>query len=130
MSRLVGYGLGEIADRLTILSLKLLYGLAAGKPTAHFAQEYDALFEQFWARGPYAAGVFDQTLHLAAVNAALWQAEDEMRVFAQCIFTLSEERVEEVADLGLRIQKLNDQRAALVAQINTLAGDTAGPEKL
>ena len=124
--RLVNYGCGEMADRLTILALKLLIGKEQGKPTDHFRNERNALITQLNARetcGPWLEHLFE----LSAVNAALWHAEDdlrELRAESSGVTTLR------AGTLAFRIQELNDQRAALVGLINEKAGDGTTQEKL
>lgn len=125
--RLVNYGPGEIADRLTILALKILHGGAAGKAIDHFVQERNALLTQIRSRELNSAW-FEYVLELGAVNAALWQKEDTLRGY----------RTEKWGDLphgeivacAFRIQELNDRRAELVTLINTNTGDFVGAEKV
>ncbi len=130
--RLVNYGPGEISDRLTILSLKLLYGEDAGKPTTHFRDERNALVTEIRARSLNGRW-FESVLELAAVNAALWHAEDAMRLLRK---REAEDHTQEtfyldVCRVAFRIQGLNDQRAGLVERINKDSGDHhGGPEKL
>lgn len=122
MSRLHDPGPGEILDRLTILARKLVEGWLKRVTTAHWAEEYAALT----AASPGWTGVLDLVLELAAVNAALWQAEDELR-------RLREQDVPHQGvgyRLAVRIQQLNDRRAELITLINTHAGINRGPEKL
>ena len=133
--RLVNYGAGEMSDRLTILALKLLYGLDAGKDVKHFRDERNALLVQIRART--LNGVwFEQVLDLGATNAALWQAEDHLRGRRRAVEHEEDEGViaahyAEAGRLAFRIQALNDQRAALIERINQDAGDAgSGKEKL
>jgi hypothetical protein len=132
MARLVNIGAGEVTDRLTILSLKILHGRAAGKPTDHFARERDVLLTQIRAR-TLNGSWFAQVLELAAVNAALWQAEEALRALRRDLQPGGAKDGNGWGDAGLlavRIQDLNDQRAALVASINTHTGECDGAEKL
>lgn len=122
--RLINYGTGEILDRLTILSLKLLYGDQAGKDTSHFRNERNALVVKINAGKGFPV---EQGLELAAVNAALWQAEDEIREYRRNAANIDPLTV---ADVAFRIQALNDRRAELIAQINASTGEAAGQEKL
>jgi hypothetical protein len=128
--RLVNYGPGEIADRLTILALKVLHGSAAGKPVDHFEKERNALLTQL--RGRELAGSwFEHVLELGAVNAALWQAEDALREYRAADTALtSATHLKPVVDLAFRIQELNDRRAELVMLINVNTGDHTGMEKV
>lgn len=122
--RLVNIGPGEIVDRLTILALKILYGGQQGKDVAHFETERNALLVQLRGR-ELNAGWFEQVLGLAAVNAALWQAEDKLRDLRT-----GASNAEAVAALAFRIQELNDERARLIETINKATGDHKGSEKL
>lgn len=124
MSRLINPGLGDQVDRLTILSLKILYGELAGKDTTHFANERAALIVQVNARSG-SASWYELGLQLHATNAALWQAEDELRGYRG-----DGGPIKEAALCAFRIQDLNDRRAQLIQQINTRVGDNLGEEKL
>ena len=134
MSRLVNIGVGEMIDRLTILSLKILVGRERRKDVTHFETEQTALFQQignlrFTLTGSGFAVAFSE---LAAVNGQLWQAEDQLRAWRgeQKSGVALEVNWELIVTCAFRIQDLNDRRAALVRQINQLAGDVAEPEKL
>ncbi len=123
--KLVNYGVGEISDRLTILALKILFGAAAGKEVGHFRNEQVALLTQIRGRTLNAAW-FEAYTELAAVNAALWHAEDDLRGYRQ---KTTEYHEHGVVALAFQIQTLNDQRAACVEKINKDAGDFGGVEK-
>ena len=126
--RLINPGAGEITDRLTILALKILIGTEQGKETKHFQNERTALLTKLGAQTLNGAW-FAQVLELAAVNAALWHAEDDLRVLRGQV-SFAEHDWMTAAEIGIRIQSLNDQRAALVQQINEKTGDALGSEKL
>jgi hypothetical protein len=134
MSRLINYGPGEICDRLTILSLKILYGSEAGREVTHFQTEQTALLQQ--VRSRTLNGVwFEQVLQLAAVNAALWRAEDALRSARKqhAEIVANPKQLQELVDIVLvafGIQDLNDKRAQLVQQINRESGEATGQEKL
>ena len=128
MSRLVNFGLGEICDRVSILSLKILHGESKSVDTQHFSQERAALMVKLVAResGRWVEHLCD----LAAVNAAIWQAEDEIRGRREAITREQDEGVLAehhycAGTLGLKIATLNDRRASLVAAINALVGEKA-----
>ena len=124
--KLVNYGAGELTDRLTILALKLLFGVEAGKDIAHFKTERTALLGQIRART--LNGIwFERVLDLAAVNGALWHAEDDLREIRS--HDPNGGLMEAAGRLGCRIQGLNDQRATLITQINKDAGDSEAREK-
>lgn len=132
MARLIDPGLGEICDRLTILSLKILHGGQRGKRVEHFTSEQTALLQQVRSRTLNAVW-FDKVLELAAVNAALWQAEDQLRAYRQDakVGAVGVEALwEDAAICAFRIQELNDQRAGLIKAINQDVGDSNGEEKL
>lgn len=125
MGRLVGYGPGEIVDRLSILSLKILHGNQAGKNTKHFADEQEALIECTPNH------VSPDFMALGDVNCDLWKAEDELRDWrSRTANTTIEQFCVPIAALAFRIQDLNDRRAALIEKINAASGETSGPEKL
>jgi hypothetical protein len=122
--RLINYGVGEIADRLTILSLKILYGTEAAKDTKHFLDERNALLAQLRSR-ELNGGWFEHVLELAAVNGRLWQSEDDLRGMRTAKLADGY-----AAELAFRIQGLNDRRAELVNLINKVTGEHRGDEKL
>lgn len=127
MPRLVNIGVGEIVDRLTILSLKILYSGQADKPIDHFENERTALMVMLRGRtldGPW----FEQVLALSAINGALWRAEDEMRTHREEGQTTKNR--DDIIECAFRIQELNDERARLVETINKATGDHLGSEKL
>lgn len=125
--RLVNPGAGEIADRFTVVALKVLFGEAAGKDASHFRTEWATLLTKLNTRevGPW----LGQLVELGAVNAALWHAEDDLRAYRESGAATHDER-DAVVDLAFRIQALNDHRARLVGEINKAAGEHLGAEKL
>jgi hypothetical protein len=142
--RLINYGAGEIADRLTILSLKLHHAERDNKPLDHFRNEYTALLTKLKA-GNGISGYVEALLELATVNGRLWDAEDELRAFRNDPpregipmtgsmgpygIPGSHKHWVDVATCAFKIQTLNDRRAELVAEINTQTGEHRGPEKL
>lgn len=131
--RLVNPGTGEISDRLTILALKIRAGGDAGKDVTHFEVERAALLTKIHAR-TLNAQWFDAFVELGAVNAFLWQAEDDLRGHRANLTPVDAKEgiriYHTVAHLAVRIQELNDRRAALIEQINKEAGDPAEKEKL
>lgn len=129
MSRLVNPGAGDISDRLTILSLKILYATEAGKDASFFKTEKASLLVLIRAR-TLNAKWFEAYTELSAVNAALWQAEDDLREWRAVEHRGDHLAQGSIADLACQIQAWNDQRAALIDQINKEAGDQLGTEKL
>lgn len=126
MGKLINVGPGEQCDRLTVLSLKVLFGTDAGKDVAHFERERSVLLTQVRAR----AATLDlgPVLELAAVNSALWHAEDDLRSLRGAVPT--DAVMVQAGLLAFRIQDLNDQRAKLVGEINARSGEASGEEKL
>ena len=125
--RLINFGLGEISDRLSILALKLLFGEAKGQDCTTFQTERTALLQQIRSRTPNGKW-FEAYTDLAAVNAALWHAEDDLRNLR----TIQDkpEIQGTLARLAVGIQELNDRRATLVQQINKESGDGEHKEKI
>jgi len=117
--------LGEILDRLTILSLKVLHGRQAGKAVGHFEEEQRVLATLECAKRPHGLSHLP-LLDLAAVNAALWHAEDDLREYRIKVREFDEHAALAVA---FRIQDLNDQRACLIQEINKASGEWQGAEK-
>lgn len=133
MSRLIGYGPGEISDRLSILSLKILHA-PSDRDVSHFRVELAALAAQLLERRTFSDST---SLGMAAkkldqVNARLWRLEDEMRTFRLVVVGQSDDwsNAREIAICALEINALNAQRSELIAEINRLAGHTGGPEKI
>lgn len=130
--RLINFGAGEIVDRLTILSTKILYGSAARKETKHWLDERNVLLTML--RGRELNGSwFPLALDLAAVNAALWRAEDDLRGYRQDNEAGLADKAalwEDAAKCAFRCQELNDRRAELIEQINRQTGEFLGQEKL
>src|SRR4051812_25139159 len=113
MSRLAGYGPGEILDRLSILSLKMKHGLAAEKPIGHFVSEDVQLRGQLpIILDPY----YLLADRLLDINTQLWAAEDALRRWrkdAPDAGACSEDSVL-IARIAFSIQELNDQRAQTI----------------
>jgi hypothetical protein len=126
--RLINFGAGEVCDRLTILALKILHGTVRGRDVAHWQKEQVVLLTKIAARN---GSWFGHYTELAAVNASIWQGEDELR--SHRVGSGGQPPTEvwpTLVQLGFRIQELNDQRAALIEAINKEAGDHLGSEKL
>ena len=126
--RLINWGPGEAADRLTILALKVLHGSVSGKSVEHFERERNAILVQIRSRelnGPW----LEYFLELGAINAALWQKEDLLRSYRSGNWPEGI-REPEIVEVAFRIQELNDRRAELIQQINIHTGDHTGNEKL
>lgn len=112
---------GEVIDRLTILELKL-EKIADAARLAPVRLEYQKLTAAL-AAAPV-AGIEPLRSALKAVNAALWQVEDDLR---DC---------ERAKDFGPRFVELarsvyrhNDQRCVLKQEINQAAGSALSDVK-
>jgi hypothetical protein len=106
---------GEVIDRLTILELKREH-IADPAKRAPVLLEYEKLTAALAAVAPI-PGVEPLRAELKAVNAALWQVEDDIR---DC------ERAQDFGprfvDLARSVYRHNDRRAAVKHAINVAAG--------
>jgi hypothetical protein len=136
MARLINPGVGDTLDRLTILALKVVYGTHRGRDVTAFVSERDALIgaliEQIQGMPPMPAeNGLAILFELGAINAALWQAEDELRALrTEQELDQASGSLREVVECAYRIQALNDRRAEMIERLNRRAGDKRGPEKL
>lgn len=128
MSKLVNYGLGEVCDRLSILSLKIAHGSEQQKEVSHFEAEQSVLRKELHVRNGAGGGWMGLLIDLSVVNARLWQQEDQLREYRKFV-ARSEQQLIDTVVCAFLIQALNDQRASLVKQINETVGDSA-QEKL
>lgn len=114
---------GELIDKITILEIKA-ERIADAAKLAHVRAELDALAAVRARSVPGSAALNALTGDLRAVNADLWQIEDDIR---DC---------ERAGDFGPRFVELaravyvtNDRRAALKREINTALGSALVEEK-
>ena len=126
--RLVNYGVGEISDRLSILALKLLHGTEAEKDVKHWRDEQNILLPKITTRA-LGGSWFESYTELAAVNATIWQGEDQLRAY-RAMELAAMINIRAIIDVAFRLQELNDRRAELIEAINKETGDHIGPEKL
>lgn len=119
---LLNPGAGDISDRLTILSLKILFGSSAGKDVTHFVNERNGLLTKLKGRELNGAW-FELVLQLGAVNAALWARTEEMREYLRRLPLVGGADTFDCAECGIAIMRLNDERARLVHAINVVSGD-------
>ena len=131
MGRLLNPGLGELADRLTILELKLGHA-PPGVAVEHFREEHaqvqmriDNLLKYVRERLRIVAAI----RNLKAQNAVLWELEDEMAIYARPEDGYTDNIAFAVAAVGVRIWKANQARNRIIAEINALAGTPRGAEK-
>lgn len=128
MGRLVNPGLGDLIDRLTILALKIVHGEDRGRDVKPFITEREALLKQLGAdASPLAATGATLIMELGAVNAALWQAEDQVRALRG---GRSVGGLPDGVELAFRIQALNDRRSELIDELNEVGGFIAAEKKL
>lgn len=112
---------GELLDRLTILSRKIL----ERPENEHFKREQTQIMDRL-GKWQFSEGPLVLLLELAAVNAALWQADDEIRA-------LRGNSKSDIADAGCKtfmVQSLNDRRAEIVQSLNETHGMGRKEEKI
>jgi hypothetical protein len=115
--------LADALDRWTILELKIARLPSAGA-RENAARERDAIAEAWRAEGLPPPDGLPGFADLAAVNAALWEVEDQLRAH------------EAAADFGAdfvararSVYRLNDRRAALKRALNEALGSRLIEEK-
>jgi len=136
--RLLNPSPGEILDRLSILELKINAAKKKNVDSTHFEAEKASLDEvlRTWQAGLLEDCCGDEARHdkkqiqiaehrnaLAAVNALLWRAEDEVR-------ETPDTQAFKLARLCKHIVSLNDSRAKHVLELSRLYGLEDEPEKL
>jgi hypothetical protein len=127
--RLINFGVGEITDRLSILSLKILHS-KPGVDNGHFTAERSQLLGKLAGRSLNGAW-FEQAMELSAVNAAIWKGEDDLRELRRGSDTIGPKTVALAAgEIGMRLQELNDRRHELIEEINKKSGEFFGSEKV
>lgn len=101
-------GLGDVTDRASIVARKMIERPDRGD----FAFEFKELCEQ--------QALPPSCFVLCALNAAIWQREDRLREIQHLASTKADGS--DIALLGwsvaIEIQRLNDRRAALIAELN------------
>jgi hypothetical protein len=120
---------GEVADRTTILELKIEAAKKKGLPTAHFEQEEEAL-DQYLDSKEFCFTVYTKDKYyelrkeLLEVNRHLWQLEDLVRSIPPMI-DCHIDQVFQLARTCKQIATANDERAELVQEMNKLVGISA-----
>lgn len=120
----VRIGVGELADRLTILEIKERHARSA-EQQARLRRELDRLVRAR-SRAGLGSPILDRELAaLRTINRSLWEIEDEIRV------------CESRGDFGPRFVELaravytqNDRRAALKRLIDRRHGSSVSDEKI
>lgn len=128
MGRLLRPGVGEIADRCTILTLKCTRA-PEGTDVTHFREELVQLRMRL-DQVAITEELRQQIARLTQVNTALWEAEDRMAEHAADFDQTDIRAVVTCAAIGVYIWQTNRERNQIIAEINRLAGTDRGPEKL
>lgn len=115
MSRLLHPRLGDYWDRRSILELKIEDANARGVFADHFLRELDEIDQHLRSQG--AVGVY-AVRALKIVNARIWEATDRLLKLRTGWPRLSEPTIFEIAELGITILNLNEERAKLVQELN------------
>ena len=114
---------GEWIDKLTILEIKLAE-ITDREKLANVSREYDTLIAAAPGDLLARAEIAQLRARLRAVNAELWQIEDEIRI---------KERARDFGDafiaLARAVYVTNDRRAAIKREINQVAGSGLVEEK-
>lgn len=137
--RLFDPSIGEIADRMTILELKIKAAKQKAKPYEHWLGEYSEC-EGALDRKTSILIADDKVKmeslisNLRTVNGKLWDLEDRIRVYTRREFTnnssFGECERDDIITIALQIPYFNDVRAQLVGHLNALEGTDTGTEKL
>ena len=114
---------GELIDKITILEIKAAHMRDAGK-LANVRAELDLLNTNWSANGASKIDIVAERAQLKAVNEALWDIEDRIRLKekAQAFDT-------EFVELARSVYFRNDERAAIKRAINLKLGSQLVEEK-
>lgn len=115
MSRLLNPGLGDFADRLSILNLKIDHGEKFGKPVIHLRLERTEVLKQIVGFNR-ASDARWETLH--TVNQQIWELISAIEFLGKYWPKISEADAYAIAGAAVELQGLNRQRAELVRQIS------------
>jgi hypothetical protein len=114
---------GELIDKITILEIKSAH-IADPAKLANVRAELD-LLSATWAGHPASrTPIDDERTRLRAVNQALWDIEDRIRLKEKArVFDA------EFVELARSVYVRNDERAAVKREINLKLGSTLVEEK-
>lgn len=114
---------GELIDKITILEIKA-QRIADPDKLANVQAELD-LLNSTWSANPSAGhDLTDARRRLKAVNSALWDIEDQIRLKEKAkVFDA------EFIKLARSVYLRNDERAAIKREINRKLGSTLVEEK-
>ncbi len=119
----VPVAVGELADKITILRLKQ-GKMEAGDARARVEDELQ-LLEKAWEALPVTPEVAGLVAELAAINAELWEVEDQLRALE------AEQRFDEgFITLARSVYITNDRRAAAKRAINRAMNSRLVEEKV
>jgi len=119
---------GECVDRQTILRIKIQEAAKTGLDCRHFGDEDGELqlyLEKTWFQAATGAQVEQLELfsaELKKVNQSLWDLENKIRNLKLLSTEERDKRTKDIVSIALAIPELNDERARLVAVINSLFG--------
>jgi tetratricopeptide (TPR) repeat protein len=114
---------GELIDKLTILGIKA-ERIADPDRLAHVHRELEALERARAEAVPRSEELARLTAALRAVNEALWDVEDEIRLCEQ-----AQHFGPRFVELARSVYHRNDERSALKRRINELAGARFSEQK-
>jgi hypothetical protein len=114
---------GDLIDKITILEIKA-ERIADPAKLHNVRLELAALTQIRDRELPQAAGLADLTAGLRAVNGALWEIEDDIRLCER-----GRDFGPRFIELARSVYQTNDRRAALKRQINELLGSDLFEEK-
>lgn len=114
---------GELIDKMTILEIKTERIGDAAK-VANVRTELDMLNETWATHGASGTDIRDERARLRAVNEALWDIEDRIRVKEK-----AKEFDADFVELARSVYVRNDERAAVKREINLKLGSTLVEEK-
>ncbi|NNG00673.1 MAG: hypothetical protein HKM93_14910 [Desulfobacteraceae bacterium] len=112
---------GELADKVSILSIKLMK-IAAKDKLRNIQKEYDLLYKDMRRIGVTPDD--SRFKSLASVNSQLWDIEDRIR-----LKEVDKEFDDEFIDLARQVYHLNDKRAEIKREINLSTGSMIIEEK-
>jgi hypothetical protein len=114
---------GELIDKMTILEIKTERIGDAAK-VANVRTELDMLNETWAAHGASGTDIRAERARLRAVNEALWDIEDRIRVKEK-----AKAFDADFVELARSVYVRNDERAAVKREINLKLGSTLVEEK-
>jgi hypothetical protein len=115
---------GELLDRLTILEIKLRHRPADDGQSRLVARALCEAREAWQTARIHPAGLEPHLQELRAINAALWNAEDEIRARER-----QEDFGEGFVSIARAICRLNDRRSLIKRTIDDLCGSPAWEAK-